>query len=71
MQLHIHFPWIFVSSADFSPPGNSKMKILIGVGAGVLVLFLFFMILVILWWKGYIGSRISIEKGNQDSHILM
>ena len=67
MQLHIHFPWIFVSSADFSPPGNSKMKILIGVGAGVLV----FMILVILWWKGYIGSRISIEKGNQDSHILM
>ncbi|XP_050290700.1 probable leucine-rich repeat receptor-like serine/threonine-protein kinase At3g14840 isoform X2 [Quercus robur] len=48
--------------ADFSPPGNSKMKILIGVGAGVLVLFLFFMILVILWWKGYIGSRISREK---------
>ncbi|KAK4589473.1 hypothetical protein RGQ29_020159 [Quercus rubra] len=48
--------------ADFSPPGNSKMKILIGVGAGVSVLFLFFMILVILWWKGYIGGRISREK---------
>ena len=40
------------------------MKILIGVGAGVSVLFLFFMILVILWWKGYIGGRISREKGN-------
>nr|POF08863.1 putative leucine-rich repeat receptor-like serine/threonine-protein kinase [Quercus suber] len=48
--------------ADFSPPGNSKMKILIGVGAGVSVLFLFFMILVILWWKGYIGGKISREK---------
>ncbi|KAL0011467.1 hypothetical protein SO802_006575 [Lithocarpus litseifolius] len=48
--------------ADFSPPGNSKMKILIGVGAGVSVLFLFFMILVILWWKGHIGSRMSREK---------
>uniref|UniRef100_A0A7N2LP81 non-specific serine/threonine protein kinase n=1 Tax=Quercus lobata TaxID=97700 RepID=A0A7N2LP81_QUELO len=48
--------------ADFSPPGNSKMKILIGVGVVVSVLFLFFMILVILWWKGYIGGRISREK---------
>ncbi|KAM3700637.1 hypothetical protein ACB098_05G111500 [Castanea mollissima] len=48
--------------ADFSPPGNSKMKILIGVGTGVSVLFLFFMILVILWWKGYIGNTMSREK---------
>ena len=60
-----------MSFADFSPPGNSKLKILIGVGAGILTLFLFFMILGILWWKGYIGGRISREKGNHDSHILV
>ncbi|GMY37739.1 probable leucine-rich repeat receptor-like serine/threonine-protein kinase At3g14840 isoform X2 [Fagus crenata] len=48
--------------ADFSPPGNGKKKILIGVGAAVSVLFLVFMILGILWWKGYIGSKISREK---------
>nr|POE96633.1 isoform 2 of probable lrr receptor-like serine/threonine-protein kinase [Quercus suber]POF15398.1 isoform 2 of probable lrr receptor-like serine/threonine-protein kinase [Quercus suber] len=57
--------------ADFSPPGNSKMKILIGVGAGVLVLFLFFMILVILCWKGYIGSRISREKGSGEHQLTL
>uniref|UniRef100_A0A2N9F1J4 non-specific serine/threonine protein kinase n=1 Tax=Fagus sylvatica TaxID=28930 RepID=A0A2N9F1J4_FAGSY len=57
--------------ADFSPPGNGKKKILIGVGAAVSVLFLVFMILGILWWKGYIGSKISREKGNGKKKILI
>ncbi|KAM3700636.1 hypothetical protein ACJW31_05G113300 [Castanea mollissima] len=49
--------------SDFILPDyeDNKMKISIVVGAIVLVLLLIFMILGILWWKGYLGGRISRE----------
>lgn len=47
------------------------MEILTGVVVVVLVLFLFLMILGILWSKGYIGGKMSREKGNQNTYLLM
>nr|POF24176.1 putative leucine-rich repeat receptor-like serine/threonine-protein kinase [Quercus suber] len=44
--------------SDHSPPVDGKIV----VGAVVLVLLLIFMILGILWWKGCMGGRISMEK---------
>ncbi|XP_050290691.1 probable leucine-rich repeat receptor-like serine/threonine-protein kinase At3g14840 isoform X2 [Quercus robur] len=41
---------------------NDKMKMTFVVGAVVLALLFIFMILGILWWKGYLGGRISREK---------
>ncbi|KAK7858399.1 putative leucine-rich repeat receptor-like serine/threonine-protein kinase [Quercus suber] len=49
--------------SDFGPPKNGTMKILTGIVVVVLVLFLFLMILGILWSKGYMGGKMSREKG--------
>ncbi|XP_059435594.1 probable LRR receptor-like serine/threonine-protein kinase At1g07650 [Corylus avellana] len=58
--------------SDFSPPNedmktfivppNDDKKIFIVVGAVVSALVLIFIVLGTLWWKSYIGGRISREK---------
>jgi hypothetical protein len=59
-----HSPWLLSFSADFNPPNDRKKKLLLAaVGTVVLSSFIFIM-LGILWWKCYLGGRISREQGN-------
>ena len=66
LQISVHLEMVLQISVHLE---MARRRYLIGVGAAVSVLFLVFMILDILWWKGYIGGKISREKGNADHYI--
>ena len=58
---------MYNNQTDFTPPSENGSSISAGAVAGIVVAVAIVIILVlgILWWKGCLGKKSSLEKGKQ------
>jgi len=57
---------LYNNQTDFTPPSENGSSISVGAVVGIVVAGVIVIILVlgILWWKGCLGKKSSLERGN-------
>ncbi|XP_028073396.1 probable LRR receptor-like serine/threonine-protein kinase At1g07650 [Camellia sinensis] len=74
-QRGVYGPLISAISVDpnFKPPSEHGKKIYVRVVAGAVVgaVFIVFLVLIILWRKGWLGGKISADKGTTLYRIIL